>query len=37
MKGANWSSYLGQLRQTDIPSNYLDMLEQSLKASGMMQ
>ena len=37
VKGANWNAYLAQLRQTDIPSNYLDMFEQSLKASGMMQ
>ena len=37
VKGANWNGFLGQLRQTDIPSNYLDLMENSLKSAGYMQ
>lgn len=37
VKGANWSGFLGQLRQTDIPASYLDLLESSLKSTGYMQ
>ena len=37
VKGANWNGFLVQLRQTDIPSNYLDLMENSLKSAGYMQ